>query len=122
MLDQLLPVLVLAAIVIVFGATMIAVTFLPGPKRTPYEAKQMPFECGIKATVETDTKYHVKFYLTAILFILFDIEVIFLYPWALIYTDFLKSGAFIFAEMIVFMFILTFGLFYVWKANALEWE
>jgi len=122
MLDQLLPVLVLAIIVIVFGVVMIGLTYLAGPKRTPYEAKQMPFECGVKAPIEQSTKYPVKFYLTAILFILFDIEVIFLYPWAIIYSDFLKSGAFIFIEMIVFMAILTFGLFYVWKSNALEWE
>ena len=122
MLEQLLPVLVLAIIVIVFGATMIGLTYLAGPKRNPTAAKQMPFESGVKVSAEASTKYPVKFYLTAILFILFDIEVIFLYPWAIVYKDFLKTGPFIFIEMIVFMAILTFGLFYVWKANALEWE
>lgn len=122
MLDQLLPVLVLAVIVIVFAAAMLFLTSLAGPKRVVTPEKTMPFESGIKAPLESSTRYPVKFYLTAILFILFDIEVIFLYPWALVYTDFLKAGAFIFIEMIVFMVILTYGLFYVWKANALEWD
>ena len=122
MLDQLLPVLVLGGFAVFFAAVMIGLTFIIGPKRTPYPGKQMPFECGVKAPIREDTKYPVKFYLTAILFILFDIEVIFLYPWAIVYSDFLKFGPFIFIEMAVFMIILTFGLFYVWKANALEWE
>jgi NADH-quinone oxidoreductase subunit A len=65
----------------------------------------------------------VKFYLIAILFILFDVEIIFMYPWALIYKDFLsQGGTFIFYEMVVFMAVLLFGLFYVWKARALEWD
>lgn len=123
MLDQLLPVLVLGTIVVVFAVAMLWLTYLAGPKRHLTEAKGMPFECGVKITEEAaSTKYPVKFYLTAILFILFDIEVIFLYPWAIIYKEMLGQGAMIFVEMVVFMFVLTFGLFYVWKGKALEWE
>ena len=122
MIEQLAPVLVLVGIVVVFAAAMIGLTFLAGPKRNPTADKQMPYECGVRGDDTQTTKFPVKFYLTAILFILFDIEVIFLYPWALIYDDFLKLGAFIFIEMFVFIAILTFGLFYVWKAKALEWE
>src|SRR5258708_33356529 len=108
-------------VVTVFGATMIFLTGLAGPKKKTSPNKSMHYECGIPGTNIPTTRFSVKFYLTAILFILFDIEVIFLYPWALIYTDFLKHGAFIFAEMVVFMIILTFGLFYVWKGHALDW-
>jgi NADH-quinone oxidoreductase subunit A len=121
-MQQLAPLLVLIVIVVGFVVVSLGLTFLAGPKRTPTAAKQMPYECGIPGIDVKTTKFPVKFYLTAILFILFDIEVIFLYPWALIYTDFLKRSAFIFIEMIVFMVILTFGLFYVWKGHALDWD
>ncbi|MBK9293665.1 MAG: NADH-quinone oxidoreductase subunit A [Oligoflexia bacterium] len=122
MSEQLVPVLVLTAVVIVFAAAMIGLTFLAGPKRKPTPEKQLPYECGIVGKEHETTRFPVKFYLTAILFILFDIEVIFLYPWALVYGDLLKFGPFILVEIIVFMLVLTFGLFYVWKARALEWD
>src|ERR1700722_13905611 len=122
MIQQLAPVLVLVVVVIGFVVVSLGLTFLAGPKREATAEKQMPYECGIPGIDARTTKFPVKFYLTAILFILFDIEVIFLYPWALVYTDFLKKGPFIFVEMIVFMIILTFGLFYVWKGHGLDWD
>ncbi len=122
MLEQLMPVIVLSLVVIGFVVISLSLTFIAGPKRTPTPAKQMPYECGIIGDESKSTRFPVKFYLTAILFILFDIEVIFLYPWALIYTDFLKYGPFILIEMFVFVMILTYGLVYVWKANALDWD
>ena len=124
MLQELLPVLVLFAIVAAFGAAMIGLTALAGPKRKATPGKQMPYECGVPGLERATTVLPVKFYLTAILFILFDIEVIFLYPWSLVFTEFIKanSGGFILLEMVAFMFILTFGLFYVWKAHALDWD
>lgn len=122
MLDQLLPILVLSVVVIVFAAAMIGLTFIAGPKRNPTPEKQLPYECGIIGEDHSTTRFPVKFYLTAILFILFDIEVIFLYPWALVYGDLLKFGPFILVEIIVFMSVLTFGLFYVWKSHALDWD
>jgi len=83
----------------------------------------MPYECGVVGETSHTTKIPIKFYLTAILFILFDIEVIFMYPWALIYTQSMKdSGLFLFGEMMTFMFVLIFGLFYVWKNRGLQWE
>lgn len=114
--------MVLSAVVVLFVVVSLTLTYIAGPKRRPTPAKQMPYECGIPGDDTATTKMPVKFYLTAILFILFDIEVIFLYPWTLIYSDFLKLGSFIFIEMLVFMSILTFGLFYVWKADALNWD
>src|SRR5579863_4857556 len=102
MIEQLAPVLVLVAVVAVFSAAMIGLTYMAGPKRNPSPDKQLPYECGVRDDETQTTKFPVKFYLTAILFILFDIEVIFLYPWALVFDDFLKHGAFIFVEMMVF--------------------
>ena len=122
MIQQLAPVLVLIAVVVAFAFISIYLTSLSGPKRNPTAEKQMPYECGIPGTDPKTTKFPVKFYLTAILFILFDIEVIFLYPWALVYSDLLKQGPFIFIEMIVFAAILVFGLFYVWMGHALDWD
>jgi NADH-quinone oxidoreductase subunit A len=122
MLDQLLPILVLVVVVVGFAFTMLGLTFLAGPKRKPTFEKQMPYECGIPGQTQVTTRLPVKFYLTAILFILFDIEVIFLYPWALVYADLLKLGPFILIEIATFMLVLTFGLFYVWKAHALDWD
>jgi len=122
-MSALVPILVLTALVLGFGTVMLVLTSLVGPKEPKSKIKLMPYECGIRGEEKTDTKISVKFYLTAILFILFDIEVIFLFPWALVYRDFLvHSPVFIFAEMMVFIAILLFGLFYVIKAKALEWE
>jgi NADH-quinone oxidoreductase subunit A len=122
MIDQFAPILVLIAVVVGFTVVMLGGTFLVGPKRNPEPDKQVSYECGVRPDDQGTTRFSVKFHLAAILFILFDIEVIFLYPWALIYSDFLKQGAFIFYEMVSFMAILTFGLFYVWKARALDWD
>jgi NADH-quinone oxidoreductase subunit A len=122
MLDQILPILVLTAVVVGFVVVSLSLTFIAGPKRTPTPQKQMPYECGIPGIDNRNSRFSVKFYLTAILFILFDIEVIFLYPWALVYKDMLAQGPFIFTEMVFFVAILTFGLFYVWKARALDWD
>jgi NADH-quinone oxidoreductase subunit A len=122
MIQQLAPILVLGVVVIGFAVVMLSLTFIAGPTRNPTPEKQIPYECGVIGTDMRTTKFPVKFYLTAILFILFDIEVIFLYPWAIVYIDFLKKGPFIFIEMAVFMVFLTFGLFYVWKGHALDWD
>ncbi len=122
MLDQLLPILVLAVVVIGFVIVMLSLTFIAGPKRNPTPEKQLPYECGVIGEDHKTSRMPVKFYLTAILFILFDIEVIFLYPWALVYSDLLKFGPFILIEALTFIFILIFGLFYVWKSHALDWD
>ena len=113
----------MGAVVPAFGSGMLFLTSRLGPLRAPNKAKDMPYECGIQGSEKEDSKVSIKFYLTAILFILFDIEIIFMYPWSLVYGDLLTTNAvFIFSEMMVFMAVLVFGLFYVWKSGALEWE
>lgn len=82
------------------------------------------YECGIPVQEKKDSKISVKFYLTAILFIIFDIEIIFMYPWALTFRDFIGSslGLYSFVAMLIFVVIFVFGLFWEIKSKALEWE
>jgi NADH-quinone oxidoreductase subunit A len=88
-------------------------------KKNPTPEKLMPFECGNDTSGAKGVKMHVKFYLTAILFVVFDIEVVFMYPWAVLYKGLGWSG---FLSMAVFIVALVVALVYVWKKGALEWE
>jgi len=115
-------------------ATMILVTLLVaiiaivlgtlfGPKR-PSVSKAMPYESGMNPIGPGTRRVPVRFYLVAVLFILFDIEVVFFVPWALAFKTFVgqNQGLFVFAEMAVFILILLVGYIYAWKKGALEWE
>lgn len=86
--------------------------------------KVAPYECGIPGLEKTDSKVSIKFYLTAILFILFDIEIIFMYPWAISFRDFIKEGMGLYGliSMLIFLLIFIFGLFWEIKSKALEWD
>lgn len=124
MIYQLGPVLFMATLSLVFGVVVLFLVSKVGPKIKASKAKLEPYESGIYGQQTSTTKVPVKFYLTAILFIVFDIEAIFIYPWAAVYKDFIAEGygTFIFIEMFVFMATLVWGLFYVWKGKALDWE
>lgn len=97
---------------------MVVLTSLLGPKKK-FADKMEPFECGESQLVSPHQRFSVKFYLVAVLFILFDIEAVFLFPWAVIYQ---RLGLFGFIEMFLFILILGIGLLYVWKRGGLEWE
>lgn len=99
-------------------ATFLLVSALLGPRR-PTAVKAEAFECGNPATGPAWGRFSVRFYLTAILFIIFDIEVVFLYPWAIRFRDLGMLG---FVQMMVFLGVLTLGLVYVWRKGALEWD
>jgi NADH-quinone oxidoreductase subunit A len=94
-----------------------ALSYLVG-KRLRNAVKEMPYECGIRPTPGVRERFSVKFYLVAMLFILFDIEAIFLYPWAVVYRE-LKLFAFF--EMLLFIALVLAGFFYIWKKGALDW-
>ena len=113
-MSQLLPVLVLAVFVIIFGVVLLWFSSLISEKAKPNKVQGETYECGIPADVSGPTKIPIKFYLTAILFILFDIEIIFMYPWALTYGDFITGGygVYAFASMGVFLAVFIFGLFW----------
>jgi NADH-quinone oxidoreductase subunit A len=97
---------------------LMAIASKTGP-RQPSQRKMTPFECGVDSVGGTRHRFSVKFFLVALLFIIFDVEVVFIYPWAVLFRE---LGIFGFVEMTVFLFILLLGLFYVWKKGALEWE
>ncbi|RLA92123.1 MAG: NADH-quinone oxidoreductase subunit A [Deltaproteobacteria bacterium] len=118
MLQDYLPILVLMIIVLGFGGLTILLSSLLGPKRKS-EPKLMPYECGLDPIGTARHRYSIKFYIIAMIFILFDIEAVFLYPWAVIYRD---LGLFGLIEMGVFILILLVGFIYVWKKGGLEWE
>ncbi len=107
-----------------FGAFLLWVASKTGGPTKKTTVKMEPYECGIPVLQKKDTKISVKFYLTAILFILFDIEIIFMYPWATNFRDFIvtKQGGFVLGSMMVFIFIFIFGLFWEVKSKALEWD
>ncbi|MBT0651867.1 NADH-quinone oxidoreductase subunit A [Geomobilimonas luticola] len=123
MLGAYLPIIVLLTIAILFGLGSIIFSSLIGPKK-PSEVKLSPYECGCEPVGSARERFSIKFYLIAMLFILFDIEAVFLYPWAVVFKKFIAAGLgpFILAEMGVFIVILFVGYIYVWKKGALEWE
>jgi len=112
------PVLVQALLAMAVAAGLIAVSYLLG-KRVRNRVKDMPYESGIVPTGDARHRFSVKFYLVGMLFILFDIEAIFLYPWAVVYRE-LKMFAFV--EMLVFVVLILAGFFYIWKKGALDWS
>jgi NADH-quinone oxidoreductase subunit A len=109
----------------VFGVILIYLArWTGGMAKKTSQAKFDIYECGIPVEEKKDTKISVKFYLTAILFILFDIEIIFMYPWAVNFKQFIASGAgaFVFFSMAIFLAIFIFGLWWEIKSKALEWD
>ena len=100
------------------SAAIIVLSLLIGPKKQ-FDDKMEPFECGESPIASPKLRFSVKFYLVALFFVIFDIEAVFLYPWAVIFKD---LGMFGFVEMMLFIVILAVGLLYVWRRGALEWE
>ena len=124
-MSPIIGVMVLFLIVFTFGALLISVAAVLGPKlKNNSVAKKTAYECGFQVPDSEVSKVPVKFYLTAILFILFDIEIIFMYPWALAYGDFIEQGRglYMFSAMFIFISIFVLGLVWEIKSRALEWE
>jgi len=119
---QYLPILVFLAVAAVLGSAFILGAWVLAPKH-PDPEKISAYECGFNAFEDARMKFDVRFYLVAILFIIFDLEVAFLFPWA---VSLMKlphaSGLFAFWSMISFLVVLTVGFIYEWKKGALEWE
>ncbi len=122
-LAQYLPVLMLGVLAVVFSFGMLVMSVVLGKKGRRPPIKDTPYECGMVPVGEASTRFSVKFYLVAMLFILFDIEVVFLYPWAVIYRDMLKeSGGMILGAMVSFLGILFVGYLYALKKRAFDWK
>ena len=123
MLYQYVAIAILLVLTTAVAVIAISLGELFGPKRET-KRKSMPYESGMVPLGKGTRQMPVRFYLIAVLFILFDIEVIFFLPWAVSFRDFINvgQGTFIFFEMLVFILILLVGYFYAWKKGAFEWE
>ena len=117
-MSTLIPLLAMALLVGVIAGTFILASIYLGPKRR-HPVKDSPFECGIPSEGITRRPVAVRFYLMALLFILFDVELTFLFPWAVVYRS---LGVFGFIEMFIFFGVVAVGFIYAWKIGALEWE
>lgn len=118
MLIEYLAIMIYIAINIVFACFVILASHLLG-QRKPTAIKQAPFECGMTTVGSSFRRIPIKYYIIAMLFLLFDIEVVFLYPWAVVFKQF---KVFAFISMAVFIGILLIAYIYIWKKGALEWE
>ena len=123
-MNALLAILILAAFGLILGGVLLLLSSQLGPKRHPSAAKDMPYECGVPGIDTGDTKVSVKYYLTAILFILFDIEIIFMYPWAITFREFISQGMglYIFGAMFIFIALFVVGLVWEIKSKELDWN
>ncbi|RMH42555.1 MAG: NADH-quinone oxidoreductase subunit A [Gammaproteobacteria bacterium] len=118
MLENYLPILVFLIIGLMVGSVAILAGYILGPHK-PDPDKLAPFECGFDPFEDARMKFDVRFYLVAILFIIFDLEIAFLFPWAIVIDS---IGWFGFWTMMVFLGLLVVGFLYEWKKGALEWE
>jgi len=118
MLIEYLPILIFIAIACLFAVFAVAASYFLGQRKAS-PIKQAPYECGMPTTGATYRRIPIKYYIIAMLFLLFDIEVVFLYPWAVIFK---QMRVFAFISMAVFIGILLIAYIYIWKKGALEWE
>jgi NADH-quinone oxidoreductase subunit A len=121
LLNSYIPVLVMVVGAVAIALILVGLSALLGPRR-PSPAKIAPYECGVTPIGSARERFPIKFYLTAMLFILFDIETVFLYPWAVTYKT--SGGLMLFnlVEMALFVVVLFVGYIYVWRRGGLEWE
>ena len=118
MLGEYLPILLFLAVAAVVGVALMVLGNLLGPTR-PTGEKLSPYECGFEAFEDAHMQFDVRYYLIALLFIAFDLEIAFVFPWAVIFRDLGMVGL---IEMGIFLGLLVLGFVYVWKKGALEWE
>ena len=118
LLLEYLPILVFFTIAIIMATVFVLLPIIV-VKQKPYAEKNSAYECGFEAFTDMRKQFDVRFYLVAILFIIFDLEVAFLFPWAIALGD---IGMFGFVSMMIFLAVLTVGFIYEWKKGALEWE
>ena len=118
MLQEYFPILVFLGVAVTIGVVLLVLGFLIG-QGTKDEEKLSPYECGFEAFEDTRMRFDVRYYLVAILFIIFDLEIAFLFPWAVTLD---RIGLFGLVAMGIFLIVLTVGFIYEWKKGALEWD
>ena len=118
MLTDYVPLAIFAAIILLVVGALVTLSFVTGPSK-PYKAKLLPYESGIVPTAPAHRRLSVRFYLTAMLFIIFDVEAVFFYPWAVLLRQLRWYGV---IEMLVFIGILAVALAHIWRKGGFEWE
>ncbi|RMG33174.1 MAG: NADH-quinone oxidoreductase subunit A [Methanobacteriota archaeon] len=121
MLEQYIPILFVIALAILIAGGILIASAIINP-RIKEKIKDQVYESGLAPQMEARLRYPIRFYVVAMMFILFDVEVIFLYPWAVVYNQYLSTSAFIFWEMVIFLGILFAGYIYLLKRGAFQWE
>ena len=118
-----IPLMIILIVAVGLASVLVGLSWILGPKK-PSAAKLAPYECGVTPVGSARERFPVKFYLIAMLFIVFDIETVFLYPWAVSFTRWNSHALQVFSllEMVVFIVILFVGYIYVWQKGAFEWE
>lgn len=117
MLENYLPILVHGILVVAIATAILGLSAWVGVKR-PSREKLTPYECGMTPVGDARERFSISFYLVGMLFILFDVEIVFLYPWAVVYKDLHWAG---FLEMFLYITVLLAGYVYIWKKGALDW-
>jgi NADH-quinone oxidoreductase subunit A len=117
MVNTWIPILVCIVVAVAFGIIALLLSWAIAPQRY-VRVKLEPYECGIEPKTDARDRFNVRYFLVAMLFLIFDVETIFLYPWAVIVDELAWFG---FVEVLVFLFILIVGYFYAWREGALEW-
>ncbi|NNF05997.1 MAG: NADH-quinone oxidoreductase subunit A [Candidatus Eisenbacteria bacterium] len=118
MQEQYLPILVMLIIATGFAAVALTISWLLGPSR-PDANKNETYECGVSPVGDARERFSVRFYVVAMLFIVFDLETVFMFPWAVVFK---QLPTFYFLQMLIFLVILTVGLVYEWRMGALDWN
>lgn len=113
-----LPIVIFMAIIVVFGLGTLAAGLIFRPRR-PYSEKLLPYESGNPPVGEPRSRFSIRFYIIAMLFVVFDVEAVFIYPWAVVFD---QLGMFAFIEMMLFISILVVGYIYAWRKDAFRWD
>ena len=122
MLREYLPVLLQILVAMLFAVSALLLSVLVGKRGKRTRSKDLPYECGMIPEGERIPRFSIKFYIVAMLFILFDIEIVFMYPWAVVYRDAIKESSIVFWSMLGFITILMVGYVYALKKGALDWK
>jgi len=121
MISDYLPVLFVLILAAGFAVLLLGLTHVIGP-RVKDKVKLSPYESGVDPLAPTHTRLSIRYFIVGLIFIIFDIEIVFLYPWAVVFKDFIARSSFILYEMLFFLFVLLFGYVYVWRKGVFEWE
>jgi NADH-quinone oxidoreductase subunit A len=118
-----MPVLLVLVVAVAFAALFLGLSTWLGPKRRD-PLKESPYECGVPPRSSVQIRFYIRYFLVALLFLLFDLEAAFLYPWVVLYRSFVQAGqtAFALGELGVFLTVLVVGYVYVWRKGGLQWQ